>query len=41
VLFNKAGNNTIRMAPPLIIGPPEIDRALAALEAAAAWAKSA
>jgi acetylornithine/succinyldiaminopimelate/putrescine aminotransferase len=35
VLFNKAGNNTIRMAPPLIIGPPEIDRALAALEAAA------
>jgi acetylornithine/N-succinyldiaminopimelate aminotransferase len=36
VLFNKAGNNTIRMAPPLVIGAQEIERALRALEAAAA-----
>jgi acetylornithine/N-succinyldiaminopimelate aminotransferase len=35
VLFNKAGNNTIRMAPPLIVAAPEIDRAVEALEAAA------
>jgi acetylornithine/N-succinyldiaminopimelate aminotransferase len=34
VLLNKAGNNTIRMAPPLVIGPSEIDRAIAALHAA-------
>lgn len=36
VLFNKAGNNTVRMAPPLIIEPAQIDRAISALEAAAA-----
>jgi predicted acetylornithine/succinylornithine family transaminase len=36
VLFNKAGNNTIRMAPPLIVGAKELDRAVEALEAAAA-----
>jgi acetylornithine/N-succinyldiaminopimelate aminotransferase len=35
VLFNKAGNNTIRMAPPLIITAAEIDRAIAALDTAA------
>lgn len=35
VLFNKAGNNTVRIAPPLIAGSAEIDRALAALEQAA------
>lgn len=35
VLFNKAGNNTIRLAPPLIIGGEQIDRALSALERAA------
>lgn len=35
VLFNKAGNNTVRLAPPLIAGTDEIDRTLAALEAAA------
>jgi acetylornithine/N-succinyldiaminopimelate aminotransferase len=35
VLFNKACNNTIRLAPPLIISAQEIDRALAALEAGA------
>jgi len=34
VLVNKAGGNTIRFAPPLIITPSEVDRALAALEAA-------
>jgi predicted acetylornithine/succinylornithine family transaminase len=34
VLLNKAGNNTIRMAPPLVIGPSDIDRAIAALHAA-------
>jgi len=35
VLLNKAGGNTIRLAPPLIISEAEIDRAVAALEAAA------
>lgn len=35
VLFNKAGNNTLRLAPPLIIGGAEIDRMLRALEMAA------
>ena len=34
VLANKAGGNTIRFAPPLIITESEVDRALAALEAA-------
>jgi acetylornithine/succinyldiaminopimelate/putrescine aminotransferase len=36
VLFNKAGGNTVRMAPPLIAGDAEIDRAICALEDAAA-----
>ena len=36
VLVNKAGGNTIRLAPPLIITQPEIERALEALDAAAA-----
>ncbi len=36
VLFNKAGNNTIRLAPPLIVTAEEIDRAVGALDAAAA-----
>ena len=36
VLFNKAGNNTIRLAPPLIVEPAEIDRAVSALQTAAA-----
>ena len=35
VLFNKAGNNTLRLAPPLIIGGAEIDRMLRALDMAA------
>jgi acetylornithine/succinyldiaminopimelate/putrescine aminotransferase len=36
VLVNKAGANTIRLAPPLIITQSEIERALAALDAAGA-----
>lgn len=36
VLVNKAGGNTIRLAPPLVIGEGEIDRAVAALDEAAA-----
>lgn len=36
VLLNKAGGNTIRLAPPLIITQPQIDRVLQALDAAAA-----
>lgn len=36
VLLNKAGRNTIRLAPPLIVEPPEIERLLRALDAAAA-----
>ena len=36
VLVNKAGGNTIRLAPPLIITTAEIARALEALDAAAA-----
>ena len=32
VLLNKAGNNTIRLAPPLIAGAAQINRALNALE---------
>lgn len=35
VLVNKAGGNTIRLAPPLIITPAEVERALGALDAAA------
>jgi acetylornithine/N-succinyldiaminopimelate aminotransferase len=35
VLFNKAGGNTIRIAPPLIISEQQIDRALQALAQAA------
>jgi len=35
VLLNKAGNNTIRLAPPLIIDTDQIDRALTSLEDAA------
>ena len=35
VLLNKAGGNTIRLAPPLIVSKAEIDRAIEALEAAA------
>ncbi|HKU66705.1 MAG TPA: aspartate aminotransferase family protein [Candidatus Baltobacteraceae bacterium] len=35
VLINKAGRNTIRLAPPLIIDDGELDRALAALDEAA------
>jgi acetylornithine/N-succinyldiaminopimelate aminotransferase len=35
VLVNKAGGNTIRLAPPLIISPGEIHRALQALDGAA------
>lgn len=34
VLVNKAGGNTIRLAPPLIITRSEVDRAIGALEAA-------
>ena len=36
VLVNKAGANTIRLAPPLIINEPQVDRVLAALDVAAA-----
>jgi predicted acetylornithine/succinylornithine family transaminase len=36
VLVNKAGGNTIRLAPPLLITKAEVDRAIAALDAAAA-----
>jgi acetylornithine/N-succinyldiaminopimelate aminotransferase len=36
VLVNKAGGNTIRLAPPLVIAAAEIDRAVQALDAAAA-----
>lgn len=36
VLVNKAGGNTIRLAPPLIIDEAQVERALAALDAAAA-----
>ncbi|HET9095156.1 MAG TPA: aspartate aminotransferase family protein [Candidatus Baltobacteraceae bacterium] len=36
VLVNKAGANTIRLAPPLIISRAEVDRMLQALDAAAA-----
>lgn len=35
VLVNKAGGNTIRLAPPLVITSDEIDRVLHALDAAA------
>lgn len=35
VLVNKAGGNTIRLAPPLIISEPEVERVLRALDAAA------
>ncbi len=35
VLLNKAGGNTIRLAPPLIIGSEEIDRLLTVLDRAA------
>lgn len=35
VLVNKAGNNTLRLAPPLIATADDIDRALRALEGAA------
>jgi acetylornithine/succinyldiaminopimelate/putrescine aminotransferase len=35
VLFNKAGGNTIRFAPPLIMAAGDIDRAVHALDAAA------
>lgn len=36
ILANKAGNNTIRFAPPLIITDAQIDRALSAIEGATA-----
>jgi predicted acetylornithine/succinylornithine family transaminase len=35
VLANKAGNNTIRFAPPLIIGAAQLERVVNALDAAA------
>ncbi|HLI95107.1 MAG TPA: aspartate aminotransferase family protein [Candidatus Baltobacteraceae bacterium] len=37
VLLNKAGGNTIRLAPPLVISPAQVDRVLETLDAAAAW----
>ncbi|HEY9181308.1 MAG TPA: acetylornithine/succinylornithine family transaminase [Candidatus Baltobacteraceae bacterium] len=36
VLVNKAGGNTVRLAPPLIISQTQVERALRALDAAAA-----